>query len=214
MGVQERGLRLASNTLALLALLAGIGAERAQAQEFTQDELRALPRICHAQKFISGALYSPLVPEAERKRWASELGPSYESFHHFCWALIYLRRASDPALTTFRQSNNQIAVNNFDYVLRNSTADFVLLPEVLLRKGMTLRLLGDDGNAAAAFLDAIRLKDDYTPAYSSLVDVYMDLGDLAAAREVLERGLKKAPNSTILSSKKLEIERREQSVRR
>lgn len=203
---------LASTILTFLAVL--VTSPLHAQDEFTQDELRALPRICHAQKFINGALFSPLVPEAERKRWATELGPSYEAFHHYCWALIYLRRASDPSMSVFRQSNYQIAVSNFDFVLRNATPDFVLLPEALLRKGMTLRLLGRDGNAATSFLEAIRLKADYTPAYSSLVDLYLDLGDLAAAREVLERGLKQAPHSKILSSKKLEIEHREQSARR
>jgi tetratricopeptide (TPR) repeat protein len=184
-----------------------MGAREARAQ-FSQEELRALPRICHAQKYIDSALESPIVPEAERKMWAERLGAPFESFHHFCWALIYMRRANDSDVT-FRRGNFEAAVANFEYVQRYSNASFPLLPEVYLRKGMAYRYLGNEGAAASQFLSAIRLKDDYTPAYAALVDLYLDLKDTDAARAILEqRGLKHAPNSAILSKKKLEMESR------
>jgi len=189
-------------------------AAQSRAQEFTQEELRALPRICHAQKFIDSSLHSRIVPEAERKMWADKLGAPYEAFHHFCWALIYMRRANDPSQSAYEKSNYQNALKNFEYVERNSTPSFVLLPEIYLRKGIALRFLGDEAAAAREFLAAIRTKADYTPAYASLVDLYLDLRDPDAARAILEQGLKQVPNSTILSKKKLEIESREQGTQR
>lgn len=212
----HRILRRALSVLSKVApvLIAVTQVPQARAQDFTQEELRALPRICHAQKFISSALQSPIVAEAERKQWAERLGEPYESFHHFCWALIYIRRGSDPARSAFQNANYQNAVSNFEYVQRNSTATFALLPEVNLRKGMALRHLGEEGAAATEFLGAIRIKPDYTPAYAALVDIYLDLDDLNAASQVLEQGLKKVPTSKILLNKKAEIENQKQAMRR
>jgi tetratricopeptide (TPR) repeat protein len=195
-------------SIAGLSLIALMKAGDARAQ-FTQEELRALPRICHAQKFINSSLDSPIVPEAERKMWAEKLGTPFEAFHHFCWALIYMRRANDPSQSAFRKSNYQNAVGNFEYVQRNSTASFPLLPEVYLRKGIALRFLGEEASAASQFLAAVKLRSDYTPAYAALVDLYVDLKDMEAARAVLEQGLKQVPTSTILSKKKVELESRE-----
>ena len=80
------------------------------------------------------------------------------------------------------------------------------MPEVNLRKGMSLRLLGEEAAAAKEFVGAIQLKPDYTPAYAALVDVYRDLGDLESARETVALGLKRAPRSRILEKKKQELE--------
>ncbi len=177
------------------------------AQQYSQDELRELPRVCLAQKFINGLLRTPIVPEAERADWAARLGESYEHYHHFCWALIDLRRANGGP-SQFRDSNYSRAVSNFEYVQRRASPDFPLLPEVFLMKGMALRHLGEHGTAAREFLDAIEIKRDYTPAYSALIDLYVDLGDYESAKKMLDLGLTAAPNSKILASRKAEIETR------
>lgn len=173
---------------------------------FSQEELRALPRVCLAQKFINAGLRTPVVPEAERKKWAESLGPAYEAFHHYCWGLIDMRRASaaEPARA---RTHYLDAIQNFEYVKRNADASFPMLPEVLLRKGMALRLVGRDAAAATEFSEAITVKPDYTPAYAALVDVYVDLDDLEAAHNLLEHGLVEAPDSKILLNKKAELEK-------
>ena len=168
--------------------------------------MRALPRVCHAQKFIHQQLRVPIVPEDERRLWAQKLGEKdYSSFHHFCWALIFMRRGNT-ADARQRKHNYQAAVQNFVYVQRNASAAFPMMPEVNLRKGLSLRLLGDEGAAAKEFVGAIQLKSDYSPAYAALVDLYRDLGDLESAGETLELGLKHAPGSKILGKKKQELE--------
>lgn len=195
-----------SRYLLVTALVQSCLVSSVLAQErFTQDELRALPRVCLAQKFVNRALDTPIVPEAERAAWAQQMGPAYEAFHHYCWGLIDMRRAS--STNSSQQAHHyRSAVGNFEYVERNADASFPLFPELLLRKGMALRLLGEDSQAARNFTDAIRAKKDYTPAYAALIDLYVDLGDVDGARDVLEQGLRQAPESKILLGKKRELD--------
>jgi tetratricopeptide (TPR) repeat protein len=182
--------------------------------QFTQDELRALPRVCHAQKFISEALRPPIVPEQERRQWEARLGErDYLGFHHHCYALMFLRRASVAESETSRDYNYQQAVANFLFVQNHCSRKFPLLPEVNLRKGQTLRLMGKNGDAATEFWEAVNLKPDYTPAYAALIDLYIDLRDSESAEQVLEQGLARVPQSKILLQKKLEFEARPQSTK-
>lgn len=55
---------------------------------FTQEELRDLPRVCLAQNGINRLLDQPVVPEAERRAWAAELGDGYQHLHHYCYGLM------------------------------------------------------------------------------------------------------------------------------
>jgi hypothetical protein len=130
----------------------------------------------------------------------------FSAFHHYCWALMYLRRASVATTEQDQMHNYQAAVNNFVYVQRHASPQFPLMPEVNLRKGQALRLLGEDGAAAKEFTGAIQLKPDYTPAYAALIDLHLDLHDVQGAEHVLEQGLVHAPQSKILLQKKAELE--------
>jgi hypothetical protein len=176
---------------------------------FTQEELRSLPRVCLAQKVINEQLQSPLVSEVERREWALRLGEKdYSSYHHYCWALLHIRRGSTASAPNEKTYNYKAAIDNFNYVLRRASIQFPLLPEVNLRKGLTLQLTGDNPGAAREFMAAVKLKRDYTPAYAALVDIHLDLGNVEAAAAVLKEGLTHAPNSKILAQKRLEIEAR------
>ena len=173
---------------------------------FSQEELVALPRVCHAQRVINNLLQTKIVPEAERRQWALRLGEKdYSAFHHYCWALIYLRRAGAADSLQSQVFNYETAINNFGFVQQNASFQFPLMPEVNLRKGQTYRLLGQDGAAAKEFTEAIKLKPDYTPAYAALVDFYLDVEDLHQAEEILDQGLAHAPESKILLQKKAEL---------
>jgi len=176
----------------------------AAADKWTQEELLATPRACLAQDLFSNNLHKQVVPLAEREQWARVLGESYKHYHHYCWGLIDMRRAaSQPEKESFHLNR---AIGNFDYVIRNSSQSFPMLPEVYLRLGMVFRIQGRHGDAASAFTGAIRAKSTYTPAFSALIDLYVDLEDLTGARNVLDWGLREAPNSKILLGKKAELE--------
>jgi tetratricopeptide (TPR) repeat protein len=175
---------------------------------FTQDELRTLPRVCLAQSYINRSLADPIVPEVEREQWKAKMGHDYMHLHHYCWSLMLLARASRSKDARVRNANYKAAISNFDYVISNVSREFPLKPEVYLRKGMTLRLVGDDSGASREFTNAIANKPDYTPAYAALVDLQLDLGNTQDAEKVLDAGLSQVPGSKILAEKKLEMQRR------
>jgi tetratricopeptide (TPR) repeat protein len=203
--------RGASATAALVLGGALILGEFVSAQDrFSQEELVALPRVCHAQRVINNLLQVDIVPEEERRQWAQRLGEKdYSAFHHYCWALIYIRRAGDAETPQGRTFNYETAITNFEFVQIHASLQFPLMPEVNLRKGQTYRLLGQDAAAAKEFTQAIQLKPDYTPAYAALFDFYMDLNELTGAEAILAKGLVHAPQSKILLQKKLELESRQ-----
>ena len=146
-----------------------------------------------------------VVPEEEVKYWYTTMGEAYNHIHHFCIALMLVKRGNAAQKPIDRDAFYRSAVANFNYSIRRSPDTFQLKPEFHLRKGMTLRLLGNDGVAATEFQRAIALKADYTPAYSALADLLVDLGKPKDALELLEAGLRHAPDSKTLASKKAEL---------
>ena len=191
----------------LLSALATVTGSLSAQVDFSQEELRALPRVCLAQKFINEQLQFPVVSEQERQQWTFRLGEKdYNSYHHYCWALLYIRRGNAERAPAAKAHNFSLAVDNFNYVQKNATIHFPLMPEVNLQKGLALRLLADDAGAAREFMTAIKLKRTYTPAYAALIDVHMALGNREGAEAVLQEGLRHAPNSKLLAQKKLEID--------
>lgn len=200
-----------SRTFLLLGitLLLPIPSVAQQSYSFTKEEYQSLPRYCQAQVFIAEHNPYRRISESERASWKAELGPGYVHLHHFCRALISMRRAAQS--TSVREQNVAYnrAIRDFNYVLLNVERDFVLLPEIHLRKGLAFRVLGDDVAATKEFTTAIRVKPDYTPAYVALVDYFLDLGELEEAERVLDLGLARAPTSKLLKGKRDEIKARQ-----
>ena len=184
-----------------------VSAGMAIAQRHTEEELRSLPRVCLAQVTVNSWLRQPIVPEAERKLWAQRLGEKdYLHFHHFCAGLIDMNRAAAATGEIERAHYYRRALTNFEYVQRNASRAFAMMPEVNLQKGLALRLLGDHAAAAVELREAITLKQDYTPAYAALADLLVDLGDIDSAKELLRHGLSVAPSSKMLATKLAQIE--------
>lgn len=167
--------------------------------DFSQEEFRTLPRVCLAQQFINWELDAPVVSESEREQVANQLGPSFLHYHHYCWALLYMRRAAQPDGDKY---NYRRAVDNFDYVIRRADPSFSLLPEIHVQKGNALELLGEREASVTEYRNALQAKPGYTPAYVALVQHYVDAGDTTAARAVLKEGLKHDPSSKVLAEKK------------
>jgi tetratricopeptide (TPR) repeat protein len=126
--------------------------------------------------------------------------------HHYCQGLIETNRATFSVRT--RQERMHLlasAISNFDYVIQRASADFIMLPEIRTKKGENLILLGRGPLATAEFLLAIELKPDYWPPYARMSDFYKKTGDLAKAREWLEKGLSAAPNAKALQQRLAEL---------
>ena len=209
--ISRRAVALVFVAVAAGASLSPTAASAQATGAFSQKEYLALPRYCLAQEFLNRHLNRPVVPEAERKEWARRMGDGYRHIHHFCWALMDMRRAAeDPSNKDFHYRS---ALADWEYMIRNADPSFPLYPEVWLRKGITERFMGNETEAGFSFREAIRLKPDYTPAYAGLIDVYLALGETEEARAVVEDGLRAVPDSKILADKKAEIEARDTTSR-
>ncbi len=138
----------------------------------------------------------------QQQLWHQKMGPGFAHIHHYCNGLYQTHTAllrtrskkeRDSLLTT--------SLGEFDYVLRNAPDGFVLLPEILVRKGQNLIRLGRGPEAIEVMVRAMSAKPDYWPAYGYLSDYYKDIGEREKARQVLEKGLANSPDAKALRSR-------------
>ncbi len=94
--------------------------------------------------------------------------------------------------------------------LKAILADDPRLPEAHLLLAVAYRMQGSAdliGEAKAELVQALALKPDLVPARVYLVQMYLDLGRAATAREVLSEGLVRSPHDPQLESLSAETER-------
>jgi len=144
---------------------------------------------------------------AEIERWYSIMGPTFKHMHHYCWGLMKTNRAllftRAPQHRTFYLDSS---ISEFDYVISYAPRDFILLPEILTKKGENLIRLGRASQGALELLRAIELKPDYWPPYAAVSDYYKEIGEIAKAREWLEKGLSVTPDVRALKSRLANLE--------
>jgi len=164
---------------------------QARAQwKYDERQLPILPPYCKYTQAYREAVPGANDP-AQIERWSSLLGrENFFHLHHYCWALEAINRAQyferDKNL---REGNLRASIGDVDYVLQRVKPDFVLLPEILTKKGETLIQLGRGPEAAVEFQRAIEKKPDYWPPYAALSDYLKSAGDVRSARKWLERGV-------------------------
>jgi len=161
-------------------------------------EVAALPAYCKYTQLYRQNLPGGNDPAAI-KRMYDTYGPGFHALHHYCWAIIGTNRALYLARTQqVRAFYLKDAVQDIDFVIANSPPDFVLLPELLTAKGKNLIRLGNGTVAVGELMRAMEIKPDYWPPYAVLSDFYKETGEVAKARQILERGLSFAPESNAL----------------
>jgi tetratricopeptide (TPR) repeat protein len=164
-------------------------------EAYDPREMAMLPAYCkYTAEFGQSA--PGYKDPAEGKKWRELLGPTFVTLHHYCWGLMHTNRAL--FLTRSAQQKNfhlSQSIHEFDYVLRRATADFMLLPEILTKRGENLIRLGKGPIAALDLERAIQLKPDYSPAYIALSDYHKNIGDVVKARELLQNALSFAPEA-------------------
>lgn len=167
-------------------------------EAYDSREVAMLPGYC-----MYTQLFRKHVPggnnPAEITRWSTLLGPTFSALHHYCWGLMKTNRAlflarSKQVRTFYLESS----IREFDYVLQRAPNDFILLPEILNKKGENLIRLGNGPAGMMELERAIALKPDYWPPYAALSDYYKDSGDTAKARELLEKALSLEPDAKTL----------------
>lgn len=169
-------------------------------------EIALLPRYC-----IYTQLFRDNVPGGnnadEIKRWALIMGESFSNMHHYCWGLMYTNRALLLAHSQqLRAHYLGSGVREYDYVIIRAQPGFMLLPEILTKKGENLIRLDKGQEAMWEFERATTLKPDYWPPYAAMSDYYRKIGDLAKAREWLETGLSVTPDVNALKRRMAEID--------
>lgn len=82
----------------------------------TDAELSALPRECRSR---TAKVKSPALT-VEWKMYESRLGrPVWDHYHHYCFALNFMRRTQFATLKKDKMYNLQSAINNYNYLLRH-----------------------------------------------------------------------------------------------
>lgn len=169
-------------------------------------EVAMLPRYC-----IYTQYFRDKVPggsdQATIDGWYAQLGTAFHAMHHYCWGIMKTNRAvlltSDRVTRQFYLSDS---IGEFDYVIEHVPPDFVLLPEILAKKGENLIRLGRGSAAIAELQKATELKPDYWPPYAHMSDYFKEVGDKARAREVLQAGLRSAPDAAALQNRLAQLD--------
>jgi tetratricopeptide (TPR) repeat protein len=200
---------------ALVPLLLAAGAPAAaqsipgypeQVTDYDPREVAMLPRFCPHTQLFRERVPGGNDPEAIR-RWHAAMGDTFLHMHHYCWGLMHLHRAKVLARDAqTRRFHYGSAVGEFDYVIQRARQDFVLLPEILTKRGEALIGLGRAALALAEFERAIELKADYWPPYAHISDYHKGNGDTKRAREILEAGLARAPQAKGLQRRLEELD--------
>lgn len=170
---------------------------RARPDRVSPNEMARLPEYCiDTEGFGYGHKRSPnRSPRASH--WEGLMGDGFWTLHHYCYGLIYrdrlLRRTiTIPARRAFTVGQ---MIAEYYFVIKNTSPDFILLPEVWVRIGEGELMRENIGGAHDAFREARRLRPDYWPAYTLWAEVMMRARAPEKARQVLAEGLSHAPDA-------------------
>ena len=170
-------------------------------------EMARVPRYCQYTLVFRDAIPGNTDKAAMFNAWKAQVGESFVHMHHYCAGLIKMDRAlfrsRDRQSRTFYLND---AIIEYDYVINRVPDEYVLLPEILTKKGEALMHLERDPLAIFTFERAIELKRDYWPPYAHLSDHYLKAGDRKKARETLEAGLAADPAATALRRRLAELD--------
>ncbi len=185
----------------LLASL-GLGGHRVASalENITPGELALTPAFCQDVQTMNG--WSKTKPSPRTPYWLGLMGDSFWAMHHFCWAMVGLHRAQAGGMSPMtRNWMIKNAIDDYRFVVNNSTPNFVLLPEIYTRMGDAQLLLGDVGSAYESFARARTVKPDYWPAYVRWADVLVKSNKKTEARDLIAEGLRHSPNAQPLLDK-------------
>jgi hypothetical protein len=171
---------------------------------YDERDVRMLPEFCKYAQDFRGKVPGGNNP-AEIQRWTDLLGSTYLHIHHYCYGLVDTNRATRARSPQERMHLLGASIGEFDYVIRHAPQDFVLLPEILTKKGENLIRLGQAPRGVVELQRAIGLKPDYWPPYAAMSDYFKGAGDLNKARETLEKGLSAAPDAKALQRRLAEL---------
>jgi tetratricopeptide (TPR) repeat protein len=190
--------RILVAAVCLIVMTFSFRAMASKPDNVTDAELALLPKYCpDTMGFHYGDASWNTSPNAGR--WVAIMGPGFWHVHHYCWALIKLRRADRAGVPDQqREGHRQSALTDLVYVMNNVKGDFVLAPEILTWIGRTELSLRRPNQAEEAFAKAREIKPDYWPAYSHWAEYLKSAGRRSDALEIVKAGLQQAPSARTL----------------
>jgi len=177
------------------SILASTNALAQMPENITDLEVSLLPGYCRSTYGFGHGTWT-----ADPK-WLEIMGQGFMAMHHYCWALIKLRRVEKPGVPAIvQQGYREQALSDLVYVVKNSQPGFIMLPEIYTKIGEVQLLLKRYSNAAESFQLARSLKPDYWPAYFHWAEYLRQSGQKAKARALVEEGLAYSPDAKPLQS--------------
>ena len=202
-GFMQRLTRFAGSKPWVRILLIGLSAVAASTAlaslppNVSKSEMDSIPEYC---PHTMGFNYKQSSPSPKAPYWIAVMGSNnLWTVHHYCWALINLRRAENKALSAqVRGGLLNEAIGDIYWTLEHCDRDFVLLPEIYTRLGDAELMCSNTGAAYDAYLRARQLKPDYWPAYSNWAAALIKVGLKNDARKLVQEGLMQVPDSKVL----------------
>lgn len=167
--------------------------------DITKEEMALTAPFCADTEAFGGKHQCTGGRTPKSYYWQNVLGNGFCHLHHYCWAEITVVRAERHDISArVREHLYGVAIDDYKYVVRNSPADFVLLPEIYTRIGALELRINHPDKANEAFARARELKPDYWPAYSRWVEFLIKAGRPTDARALAKRGLENSPSAKVL----------------
>ena len=190
--------RFLVGSLSSVLVLASTATYAMQPMNETQAEMALAPSYCRDTQGY-GNSGTPDAPSPAAQRWVGMMGKTFWAMHHYCWGQINMQRAMRSGTAPqMRQHLLGSVLDDYNFVLRYASANFVLLPEIHTRVGEVELLLSRPRDAEKSFAKARALKRDYWPAYSHWAEYLIKVGKTAEARKLVKQGLEYAPGSRVL----------------
>ena len=163
----------------------------------TETDFSMLPPYCKVRSKENR------YPQQARK-WKAILGKStFLHIHHYCAGLLSLLKAESSIPPNLALLGT--ALREFRYVDEKWPHNSKLRPEMLVKRGDTLILLGRTQEGFSQYQAAMRLKPGYSLPYLRMADYFLKSGNLEQARKWLEIGHEKAPRSKKIPRKLEEL---------
>ena len=161
----------------------------AAASRWSDAEIKALPPYC-VERLTR-------VP-GQVGYWDKVLGPDFIHTHHYCSGLAYINRYYRARTRQEKTYDLQNANGALDYMVRNASPSYSLMPDVYLNRGLVLSLLGNVGGAISDLKKAQELNPKLVRAYTLLSDIHAKLKQKDQALAVITDGLRHVPDSSVL----------------
>lgn len=161
-------------------------------------ELMSMPPFCAAR--LNAAQGSP-----EWNAWRERIGENFADIHHYCFALVAVKRYWGARTRQDRGFFLQRALNNYNYIVNAAKPDFALRAEVHSGRGELFKLMRQPGEAVKDFNQALAINPKLTKPYLQLADLHEAGKSTARALETITEGLRHVPDSKALQRRYLEL---------